>query len=160
MATLARIPSGRAGVIATLRIMRDLIRTGKKSLPIRLLALDLTARLPQKDFAGEISAIYNFVRDRIRYVRDVLGVETLQTPEKTLEFKAGDCDDKSVLLAALLGAIGHPTRLVAVGFSPGRFSHVYVQTKVSSKWVSLETTQPVALGWSPPNVRAKLIVKV
>ena len=53
--------------------MRDMIRTGKKTLPVRLLALDLTSNLSQKDFAGEITRVFEFVRDRIRYVRDMRG---------------------------------------------------------------------------------------
>jgi len=140
--------------------MRDFIRTGKKTLPVRLLAIDLTTALPQKDFHGEVSKIFYFVRDRIRYVKDIRGVETLQQPDKTLELKAGDCDDKSILLASLLESIGHPTRLIAVGFRPGSFSHVFVQTRVGSNWVSLETTEPNDLGWQPPNVRERIVMKV
>lgn len=159
-AQLGRIPSGKAGVIATLKIMRNMIRTGKTSLPVRLLALDLTSNLQQKNYSGEISEIFYFVRDRIRYVKDIDGVETLQTPDKTLELKAGDCDDKSILLASMLQAIGHPVRLVAVGFKPGVFCHVFVQTKIGTKWVSLETTEPQKLGWEPPRALERLVMKV
>lgn len=154
------IPQGKAGVIATLKIMRDFIRTGKKSMPVRLLALDLVSDLPQKDFPGEASSLFYFVRDRIRYVRDVDGVETLQTPDKTLQFRGGDCDDKTILLGALLQSIGHPVRLVAVGFSPGVFSHVYLETKIGAKWVPLETTEPQEFGWAPPNPRERLVMSV
>jgi len=69
--------------------MRDFIRMGKKTLPVRLLAIDLTTALPQKDFHGEVSKIFYFVRDRIRYVKDIRGVETLlATSIKTLELKS------------------------------------------------------------------------
>ena len=36
------------------------------------------------------------------------------------ELRAGDCDDMTILLAAMLKAIGHPVRLALVGFNPHR----------------------------------------
>ncbi len=138
--------------------MRQLARAGKKTLPVRLAALSLTNNRKQKDWAAEVRALHAFVRDRIRYVRDVRGVETLQTPEITLQLKAGDCDDKSVLLAAMLESIGHPTRFCAVGFRPDHFSHVLVETKIRDKWLPLETTEPVEAGWEPRNVQTRLTV--
>ena len=46
---------------------------------------------------------------------------------------AGDCDDFSMLTAALLEASGIPWEFVTVAAdrdSPGRFSHVYVRALV------------------------------
>jgi transglutaminase-like putative cysteine protease len=131
--------------------MSGLVKSAKSTLPVRLLALRLVRRNGQKDWPGEVRDIHAFVRDGIRYVKDVRGVETLQTPEKTLELGQGDCDDKSTLVAALLESIGHPTRFVAVGFN-GQFAHVLVETKIGTKWVAVETTEPVAVGWFPKNV--------
>lgn len=157
---LVNLPNGKAGVSKTLDIMRDLIRKGKIKLPIRLTALDIIAQQRQKDFYGEISALFYFVRDYIRYVRDIRDVETLQQPERTLQFRAGDCDDKVILLASLLESVGHETRLKAVGFRPKNFAHVYLQTKVGHKWVSLETTEPRKLGWEPKNAVETMTRKV
>lgn len=156
-ATLQLIPSGKAGTAATLKLMGGLVREGKKSLPVRMAALSIVQRNGQKDWAGEIRDIHAFVRDEIRYIKDIRGVETLHTPEKLLEIKQGDCDDKSILVSALLESIGHPTRLVAVGFRPNEFSHVYAETKIGEKWVGLETTEPVEVGWQPKNVVSRLI---
>jgi len=135
--------------------MSGLVKEYKKALPIRTLALQLVKRNGQKDWLGEVRKIQEFVRDRIRYVKDIRGVETLQTPVKTLEFGQGDCDDKSTLVAALLESIGHPTRFVAVGFS-GQFAHVLVETKIGNKWIAVETTEPVGLGWFPPGVTMRM----
>lgn len=156
-ATLELIPSGKAGIIETLKIMSRLTKEGKKTLAIRQTALSLVNGANQKDWLEEVSRLFEFVRDRIRYVKDIKDVETLQTPDKTLEFQQGDCDDKSVLLASLLESIGHPTRFIAIGFAPNVYVHVYVETKIGNKWVALETTEPVPLGWSAPGVVAKLI---
>lgn len=159
---LMGIPNGVQGVKQTLKIMRQLVRDGKKSLIIRRKAQELTAGLNQKDFLGEIRAIHRFVRDHIRYVKDVNGVETLHTPEKVLEFGQGDCDDKSVLVAALLESIGHPSRFVAISQSKGNFCHVYVETRIgrSNKWITVETTEPVELNWQPKKVSEKLIAHI
>lgn len=159
IATLSALPSGVAGVRATLNQMRALVRDSKKNMNVRGLAMRLTGNLQQKNFLGEIKSLHRFVRDNIRYLRDITDVETLQTPEKTIEFGQGDCDDKSTLLAALLESIGHPSRFVAIGKAPGKFTHVYVETLFGNRqWLPLETTEPVEAGWAPKNIRARMIV--
>ncbi|MBI9081906.1 MAG: outer membrane beta-barrel protein [Pseudodesulfovibrio sp.] len=54
-------------------------------------------------------------------------VDFLQFPRQTLEYKAGDCDDLSILYAALLEAVGVPTALVTI---PG---HIYVAFSTGMK---------------------------
>lgn len=155
---LMGIPSGKAGILETLKIMTRLVRQGKKSLVVRQTALHLIAGLDQKDWVGEVRALHAFVRDGIRYVHDITDVETVHTPEAVLELGQGDCDDKCVLLASLLESIGHPTRYVAVGFeTPDSFEHVYVETRIGDSWIGAETTEPVELGWKPPGAVARLI---
>lgn len=133
--------------------MRRLVEQYKTAIPVREAALNLTANLPQKDFAAEVRALWSFVKNNIRYTLDVNGVETVQTPVKTLEYGAGDCDDKATLLAALLESIGHPTRFFAVGFRNNDISHVLLKCKINGKWIALETTEPVAMGWQPPKIK-------
>lgn len=156
-ATLRGIPDGRAGTIETLKIMSQVARNGKTSLPVRNMALSLIKGLDHKDWVGQIKALHRFVRDKIQYVKDIDGVETLQTPDVTLQLAAGDCDDKSILLASLLGAIGHPTRFVAIGKNDDDFVHVYPETRVGNKWLALETTEPVEIGWQPSGYPARLV---
>lgn len=155
---LREIPDGSRGTLETLRLMRSLTRKAKIAMPIRNLALSLVRDLPQKDYAGEARRIQEFVKTNIRYVRDIRGVETIQTPEKTLEIGQGDCDDKSSLVAALLESINHPTRFVAMGFNGGSFCHVYVETLLGKKWIGVETTEPVLFGWTPPNPSKRMVV--
>lgn len=154
--TLHGIPSGKRGIHATLKIMRRLTRDGKRYFPLRELALSLVRNLNQKNWLGEIRNLHEFVRDEIRYVKDINGIETVSLPQITVETGQGDCDDKSVLLATLLESIGHPTRFVAVGFSPGHYVHVLVETKVGNKWIPLETTEPVPVGWYPKGVVSRM----
>lgn len=156
---LMEIPNGIDGVRATLKVMSALVRGGKKSPAVRAKALALTQHLRQKDRTGEIRALYEYVRDRIRYVRDIHNVETVHTPEQVMRQESGDCDDKAVLLASLLESIGHPSAFWAIGTkSRNQYSHVLVLTRVGPKsWLPLETTEPVAFGWRPPVVRASMI---
>lgn len=155
--TMSQIPNGKAGIRETLKLMSKLVAQYKSHPRVRELAMQITAPLQQKNFVGEACALHAFVRDRIRYVKDIAGVETIQTPIQTLRIKCGDCDDKSTLVASLLESLGHPTRFVAVGFRDNSLSHVFVQTKVGGKWVSVECTEPVSFGWTPPNIKNHMI---
>jgi len=154
------IPSGLDGIRATLNYMRDYVNQYKTNKAIRELALQLTRDLPQKDFKGEVYALFNYVQNNIRYVKDVHNIETIQTPLKTLEYGQGDCDDKSTLLAALLQSLGHETRFHALGFKPEHISHVLLEVKLHNSWLSLDTTEPHVMGWLPPQIKKSIYLKV
>lgn len=157
--TLGVVPSGREGIKRTLQAMSRITREYKRDPGIREVALRLVRSLPQYDRVGEVRALHAFVRDAVRYTNDTRGVEVLQTPRATLEMGGGDCDDKSILLATLLEAIGRATRFVAVGFAGGGHSHVLVEVRAgkSGRWVPLETIQPVEAGWGPANVTSRMV---
>jgi transglutaminase-like putative cysteine protease len=159
-ATLQAIPDGPAGTRATLQVMARLIRQGKKNPEIRDKALTLTRHLRDKDWVREAKAIFHFVRDRIRYVQDVYGIETISEPGITLRTGQGDCDDKAVLAGALLQSIGHPVKLVAVAFDGGPFSHVFVETLVGPAWVPMELTESLPFGVYPEGITAMLPLQV
>jgi len=143
---------GKAGIEQTLKYMKDLKNEYKINPVVRGLAMSLVAQLPQKDYKKEILILTAYVKNQVRYTRDIAGVETLQTPLKTLEFGQGDCDDKSMLLAAMLESIGHHTRFRAVGMKKNDFCHVFPEVNFKGKWIALETTEPVKPGWVPPGI--------
>src|SRR5262245_34897577 len=93
--------------------MSELVREGSKNPAVRAAAVRIIQRanVPARDTRGEIGALFFFVRDAVRFTRDVWDVETLQGADYTLRTLAGDCDDKAVLLAALLRAVGSPAEL-------------------------------------------------
>lgn len=150
---LMPLSSGLAGISETIKYMREFVDQYKTHPRIRELALKLTRGISQKAYSEEARALFNFVQNSIRYTRDINGVETVQTPLKTLEYGAGDCDDKATLLAALLESIGFETRFHAMGFQPRDVSHVLLECNINGEWVALETTEPVAMGWLPPGIR-------
>jgi hypothetical protein len=131
--------------------MAALVRRYKTDSGVRLLAQQLTANLPNHDVRGEVTTLQHFVRDRIRYVHDVDGVETLQTPVYTLKVGSGDCDDKSVLLATLLASIGYQPMFFAIGLRGAPFSHVLAGVILGTRRIPLETiVEGKEPGWLPP----------
>jgi transglutaminase-like putative cysteine protease len=130
-------------------------------MAIRNKALAIVDGLPSRDFRGEVIAVYEWVTNNIRFVRDIEGIETLATPQRTILIGQGDCDDQAALVAALLTALGFPTRFVAVGFAPGQFSHVFAEVRLGMNWIPLETTVNGAyIGWYPPGVKARMVQNV
>lgn len=146
------LPAGAAGVRATLKVMSRLVREYKRHPLIRERATAIIQHVEQKDWSGEVRALHAFVRDNIRFTRDINGIETIHSPEVVLQIEHGDCDDKSTLLATLLESTGHPTRFIACGMVPGHYSHVYVETRVGPRWIALETTEDRAPGWAPSSM--------
>ena len=150
--TDATYANGKRGVAQTVGIMRQLVNQGRVDPAIRSAAAGIVYLTPEKDPHSEVAAIFDHVQNRIRYLSDVNGVETIATAAKTLAFKQGDCDDKSILLASLLETIGYPTRFVVAGYSaPGALEHVYVQVCIDDEWVDADATEPHPLGWAAPD---------
>jgi hypothetical protein len=151
---LERIPTGYAGTQRTVHRIGSLIRAGAKDFYVRQHAIDiLISRLvPPKDYLGEIKALFEWTQRNIRYTRDPYKVELVHTARRMLELRAGDCDDMSIFLGALLESIGHPVRIVIAGANPLRpdqFSHVYLEVGCRGRWIALDPTMPFPMGWSP-----------
>lgn len=159
--SLRSIPSGDGGIRATLKEMASIARAWKTDPAIRQLATEITAGCgTHHNWTCNIESLHAWVRDNIRFLGDVLAVETLQTPELTLSTGAGDCDDQSILLATLLQSIGHPARFIAVDLGSG-YSHVFTETPIGAYWIAAETTEPDwELGRRPPGVRRYMVQKV
>ena len=157
------IPDGAAGTRETLKMMRELVREAKRMPKLRLLALRLVRGIPEKDWQAEIRACFDFVQKKIRYTLDINAIETLQAPQVTLKLKAGDCDDKAMLLAALLELLGHPCYFCAAGFDEANaYSHVFVLVDAGGEGniVALDTTEPQPMGWGPPNPTCFLVAPI
>lgn len=135
----------------TLELMARLARDGSQDFNIRELALTICDHAPQKDYRREACRLLAFVRDRIRYVRDTASAEVLQGPQATLALNAGDCDDKCILLAALLASIGHTPRFITMAQLPERYTHVWTQCLVGDNWLDLEPTEPIGCGRRVPD---------
>lgn len=145
---------GDAGIYATVRVMQAMVYGpgGVKSPEVRVAALQAVRGVDRG--MDEIAAVHSYVKQNIEFRGEY--AETLQEPRVTLQLGAGDCDDHSMLIMALLLSLGIRARFktVAVPSAPDTFAHVYVEAldRRTGQWVPLDSTVPGAgPGWEPPD---------
>lgn len=152
--TVARWPTlaGNAGVHHTVRTMRQMVETYKPDPEILRAAVGVIYLTPEHSQVTEAEALYNYVRDFIRYVRDPVGLEALTIPPVTLLRQVGDCDDQATLLATMLEAVGYPTRFVLAGYQSRDFEHVYLEVFAGGRWIPADPIEKQSVfGYEPPN---------
>jgi|GEM_PF-3485091 len=121
------------------------------------------AAIAPREFRRQAAALLRWVQTNIYYINEP--DERIATPWRTLEWRAGDCDDEALLLAAFAQSIGLASRFVLTG--PGKagrlvrwiegqgspasdveWSHIYVQIGWPALqprfWTSAEATMPDA----------------
>jgi len=152
---IVRVPKGACGTIASAGLIANLIREGARDFYVRQNAIEIFREMGArpKDRFGEVLSLFHWVRNKIRYTRDIFRTELLHTARRMLELQAGDCDDMTILLGAMLISTGHPVRLALVGFRPKKphvYSHIYPEVHVNGKWIALDTTMDRPIGWAPP----------
>ena len=152
---ILRVPRGTTGTLATAGIIADLIQQGARDFYVRQKAIEVfrAYQVPPKNRFGEVCALFDFVKRNIRYTRDIFRVELLHSARRMLELKAGDCDDMTILLGAMLLSTGHPVRLVLAGFKRNRphlYSHIYPEVFVQGRWIAADATADKPIGWAPP----------
>jgi hypothetical protein len=145
--------------------IRDRIRKGRVDPKVIAWARSqVTKRCPgkpggwcvgEKDTTAEIHAIFHGMRRDVRYTSDVMGVDTYVHPRKTLEQKAGDCDDYSSLGCSALMSVGIPCRLKVIRTTDSQtWNHIYIQGGTPKggpeKWITLDASVPVKPGWEVP----------
>lgn len=109
------------------------IRSGDPLL--RRLALNILQQygVPSHHFVDEAVAIGDYVKNKVRYVRDPDNIEYLVDPVDMVKniqdnVAQGDCDDMALITATLLLAIGHQPSFRAVRYEQafGNYNHIYV----------------------------------
>jgi hypothetical protein len=150
-----RVPKGTPGTLLTARLIARLIREGAKDFYVRQKAIEIFRLygIPPKDRLGEVCAVFDWVRRNIRYTRDIFRVELLHSARRMLELRAGDCDDMTILLGAMLVSTGHPVRLALVGFRPNKphiYTHIYPEVNIRGRWIPIDATVEYPMGWAPP----------
>ena len=160
---------GDAGVEQTIDLIKRLVDDGVKDPVVNRTAIDALRALntPSFDRDAKLRALYAFVQwPNFLYVEDPVGPfgpkETVRPVRDLLQLRAGDCDDFTVLLAALAGTIGIATRAVTIAAdprAPKEFSHIYPEAEVApGRWVPLDAARPGAsYGVAPPQFFRKRI---
>lgn len=131
-----KLPNGQRGNLKTVDMIIKVARARSRHPLVRELTLRVleTAGIKSQDYVNEAIAVGNFVKNKVRYVRDIQGVETLHDPLTLIDQlrrgeAQGDCDDMSLLIASMLLSIGHQPYLAIVQYHDnpfGGFNHIYV----------------------------------
>ena len=77
---------------------------------LRELASAIVEDFSEKE--GKVNAIYRYIVEGFNYTADPEHTESIQSPFETLEIKAGDCEDLTILACSLLENTGIKTYLV------------------------------------------------
>jgi len=115
------LAGGEAGIWQTISHMRGFAVSASADPNIRQAAESALVGIASRDWPAEARAIERWVRARLHYVRDGLNIETLKSPQRMLAeirsagLAVGDCDDASMLAAALLLAVGHRPAFQVLG---------------------------------------------
>jgi transglutaminase-like putative cysteine protease len=141
-----------------LATIQDLVHKSVQDPRMRKLALDITHKCPARDGTCEAQAVYDAVKQRVRYTGDIApikqgsqgevdGIDLYQAAYRTWEFKGGDCDDHSILISTLLALNGIEPRLRVTAESVSAdWGHIYpaaiLPKGTSGKPVALDTTLP------------------
>lgn len=156
----------------TLQAMRKIIIASAKNYDVIQFARDIVQYQPAKNQTAEVTAIYDYIRNKTRYIRDPQGTEHIQTPLvaidtiKNHQIFQGDCDDMTVLVLSLLKSIGYPVMLISAGYGKDkRLSHVYgaVQMKdnTGTHWTIIEPIKlGVPIGWEAPGKTKMMTLRV
>lgn len=138
-----------------LRYMRRLITLGREHPDVRQRAVEVVkaANVQPKDRKGQSIAIGEWVQQNVYYVLEF--PERLAHAERTLEDLAGDCDDTTILIGAMLESIGIPAVQVVMKVG-GQWSHVFPAARLRGllpldstlKFPVRQVTNPIAYAHS------------
>jgi transglutaminase-like putative cysteine protease len=158
--TEENIGTGDQAIYNTVTKMKNIIRESSKNTYVREWAKKIVSRVTVNEKKEEASSIFDFVRDNVRYTKDPLGFEYLQTPPVLLEDirlyqdgrgdrPVGDCDDMTLLSLSLLKSIGFQVAIKVVSFSESKkFGHVYGLVQIGYDWVPFDCVRPDQdMGW-------------
>jgi len=130
------LPPGDAGTEETVKVMRAMAREFARSPWVRAVAASVRKTASDDTGGGlnkvaELVALFAWFKRRISFCRDPRGVELVRRPDHQIQAMrgnqrtCGDCDDASVLGAAILLAMGYAPVFVTVSRDNGDFEHVY-----------------------------------
>lgn len=154
-------------ILERLQYMRRMVVDRRNSQEYRLLA----SRIIHAGLAGiggdekhtyykELGAIFDWVRNNIRYTADPSGLDVYYPPEYALKARTGDCDEMAVLIAILAESVGYPAKFRSVAKKGDNFCHVYAMVDADKgarspgRWIAMDTVYATAIGAEPPYTRS------
>lgn len=146
---LTKVADGDSGIREIIqKYARPLIAAGLRDPSVHELALYFCQRYGAApyDEPGELRAVYQGVLDTFSYRKHVVGAQSLQPVSGIMRTRSGDCAELNlILLPALLGTIGYPTRAVTIkadASRPSEYSHVYIEALTSDgDWIPMDVAR-------------------
>lgn len=154
----------------TIGIMADMVRQDSQSPIVRQAARAAAAGINGADARRLIESVFWWIRRHVALTQDsdiAQGIAGLSsTPEETevlirpadllaMPQPAGDCDDHSMLAAAMLTALGIPAALRTIAADPAdpsRYSHVYVMAQTPQGYIAVDASHGPRPAWEAPAV--------
>jgi len=151
---------GESSIYNTVDVIHKIVKSSSNNPYVRKWAEKIIRNIPAKNKLGEVDAIHDFVKWKVRYTKDPLDMEYVQTPLVLLkaielgEIPMGDCDDMTTLALSLYRSIGYPVATKVASYTNNRqFSHIYGLVNVNNKWIPSDTTMSsYNLGWEAPQM--------
>ena len=161
--TIESLQPGDSGTFYTLANMAEFVRRDTADPAIRSYAEQLTSGVQPHDFGSEVAALFDYVQS-IPYRRHPVDVQRVLDARAAIATGYLDCVSKSVLLATLLGSLGHLSRFAIIRqqCEDCEFDHVYLDALINGQWVPLDPTpdersggrQP--MGWEATGVEKRV----
>lgn len=135
------------------------VRPDGSQYMLRDMALEIVRGCPQHGFEAEhcqVNRVFHWVKSNIEYRHDPVDYDLFMTAGRTINTRASDCDDHTILVCSMLSSIG--VRTGAKIISPdGSNWHIYPVAAVKSHLpphrqvlIPLDTTQTESYpGWEP-----------
>jgi hypothetical protein len=146
--------------------MADLVRSCLSHQIIRDTALSVLGGVYAISRLDALLSFEHFARTRIIMIGEpdelLIRPETLAYLIQARGFAYADCDDASMIIAALCAAIGVPVRFRAVGIRPdGSYRHVFTEALNGREpklgpWIKLDST----VAFEPKISESDLIVEI
>lgn len=162
-ATVFPVPDDdEAATAQTIALMAHYVRQDSKSPIVRRAAAEAAQGAQGNDVRSLAAAVWGWVRRHVKFisdrvpaaaiVRDADLAELLIRPVDllTMPEPAGDCDDQSMLCAAMLRALGIETAFRTVAADPKEpqlYSHVYVVAYGPEGEFPLDCSHGPSPGW-------------
>jgi transglutaminase-like putative cysteine protease len=156
--SVMHMAGGDFGTAQTIARIRGLVEQGKKSINVNRAAISIVWGAPQFSEVEKARAIFDWVRANCRFVRMVVGAQTLRSADEILRVRAGDCANlNAVLIPALLETVGIPARLVTISSpsEPQEFTHVYAEAYAGNQWIPMDVARPGAQFGREPEIVAR-----
>lgn len=105
-------------------------------------------------------ALFDFIREKLTYTRDPVGVEMTKSPSVMVEqisdrgVSYGDCDDHACLSYAMLNSIGIPAKLRVAWYQKPMPQHIYAIVQLDGVWYPFDTTRASGFESEPPYTKA------